>query len=358
MTKTIKKPISFVLALALVLSLVLGTMTACGSGDKESKKVLATALGVDITAGQINELASFLAVMNGVTLGALEEYQQQNVKNSMTIFCVENEVMKSVLTEKEVLTDDVKAEEDKQLEELYSYSEDMKKNLKDAGVTEETIRYYLESQYWSQAFYDKANEEKPVTDDEIKAYYEEHKTDAKYTSPSTIEVSHILVSDSAISAEGRKKAEEIRAKIIDGEDFAALAEEFSDDTGSAVSGGSIGLVTQTLDEQNRQFVEPFETAALGLKKKGDISEIVETQFGYHILKADTDLSPGGPQTLEAATEQIKSEIASQTFTDALKKLKGESKITYNIDVDAETGEPPVDTQAPTASDADESGATE
>jgi parvulin-like peptidyl-prolyl isomerase len=344
MNKTIRKPVSFTLVLALILTLVLGTLTACGGSDKGSKDVLATAEGVNVTAGQVDELANFLAVMNGVTLGGLEAYQQENVKNSMTIFVVENELMKGAVKGQDIITDEVKTQLDAQLEQLYGYSETMKQDLADQGVSEDTIRYYLESQYYSQAYYDKVTEETPVTDAEIKAYYDTHKTEPDFVSPASVEVSHILVSDAAISADGRKKAEEILAKIKDGEDFAALAKEFSDDTGSAENGGEIGLVTAG----GGQFVEPFETAALKLKKKGDVSGIVESTFGYHILKAISAPEKEHQKTLAESTETIMSIIQSDNFTAALKKLKEDSKIKYTVETDPETGEPPVNIQAPAA----------
>jgi parvulin-like peptidyl-prolyl isomerase len=342
MNKTIKKPITFVLALLLVLTLVMGSLTACGGKNK----VLAEASGVKVKAGQVQEMANFLAVVNGVTFGGLQAYQQENITNQMTIFCVENELMKKAVEGTDVITDDVNTQISTQLEQLYSYSEDMEKNLKAAGVTEETQRYYLEAQYYSQAYYDKVTTETPVTDEQVAAYYEAHKTEADFIQPASIEVSHILVSDTAISDSGRNKAKDIRAKILDGEDFAALAEKNSDDAGSAVSGGAIGVVT----EGAGTFVEPFETAALKLKKKGDISEIVETQFGFHILKATTDLTPSRTKTLEESTDQIKSVLQNEVFEKALDKLKAESKIKYNVTTDPTTGEPPTNIADPAAAE--------
>ena len=73
-------------------------------------------------------------------------------------------------------------------------------------------------------------------------------------------------------------AEELRQRILDGEDFAALAEEYSDDPGSAVSGGDLGWFGRGL------MAPPFEEAAFSLAI-GEISEPVQSDFGYHIIEA-------------------------------------------------------------------------
>lgn len=82
-----------------------------------------------------------------------------------------------------------------------------------------------------------------------------------------------------LNPEQRKEAEEVLVKAKADGDFANLAKEFSEDPGSAQSGGDVGFVSA-----NTPFVEEFKAAALRLEK-GEISDIVPTQFGFHILKA-------------------------------------------------------------------------
>lgn len=95
-----------------------------------------------------------------------------------------------------------------------------------------------------------------------------------------VEVSHILIGLNARTpeerAEAKKKAESVLAEIKAGEDFEMLAEKFSED-GSRQNKGYLGFI------RGGRTVYPFEKAAFALQA-GEVSDIVETQFGYHIIK--------------------------------------------------------------------------
>jgi parvulin-like peptidyl-prolyl isomerase len=125
--------------------------------------------------------------------------------------------------------------------------------------------------------------------------------------------------------------EAIRQRALDGEDFAELASQYSDDD-SAETGGSLGAVTRG------RMVAPFEEAGFKLKN-GEISEVVETEYGFHIIKADTDLVPEQQMTFEAAKTQIDGTLEQERFYDELDRLKEEHPVTYNVEVDPTTGEP-------------------
>lgn len=124
-----------------------------------------------------------------------------------------------------------------------------------------------------------------ISEAEIKEYYE--KNINEFQTQKQISASHILVkpasgaSDTEKAKEdARKKAEDILSSLAKkGEDFASLAKKYSDDKASGSKGGSLGHFKQG------EMVKPFEDAAFSLKK-GEISSILETEFGYHIIKVD------------------------------------------------------------------------
>jgi len=122
-----------------------------------------------------------------------------------------------------------------------------------------------------------------IPEDELKNYYKEHEKDFLLTE--TVKARHIFIQLPAKSTDAekdaaRKKAEEILARLKKGEDFAKVAAESSDDADSAKKGGELGFLTP-----GKTNSEEFEKAAFALKK-GETSEIVQTPFGLHIIKAD------------------------------------------------------------------------
>ncbi len=120
-----------------------------------------------------------------------------------------------------------------------------------------------------------------LSEEEIKDYYEFHKDEFKR--PERIHARHILIKwtkDNPKEKEAAyKKAKEILDRLKAGEDFAKLAKQYSDDIGTKDKGGDLGFFTKG------KMVPAFEKAAFSLKP-GDISNIIETRFGYHIIKVE------------------------------------------------------------------------
>src|SRR5438094_152467 len=137
-------------------------------------------------------------------------------------------------------------------------------------------------------------------DDEVAEYYALHKDD-KFTEPEQVRARHILVKTAAdagpdAKAAARKKAEELLAKVKAGADFAALAKERSEDAGSAANGGDLGLFTRG------RMTPAFEEAAFALRG-GGLSDVVETPFGFHVIKVE-EHRPGGVKPLETVHDEI------------------------------------------------------
>lgn len=163
-----------------------------------------------------------------------------------------------------------------------------------------------------------------VTDDEVKKYYDDHRDDYE---EDQINARHILRKfppnpTSEQEEEIRKKADEILKKAkATGADFAALATEFSEDAGSALNGGSLGWFGKG------QMVAPFENAAFALEK-GQISDLVKTVYGFHIIKVEDRRQSVKP------LEQVAPEIRNQLVLERAAEKAREDADELFFDVEA------------------------
>lgn len=151
---------------------------------------------------------------------------------------------------------------------------------------------------------------------------------AKYVRPEGIRVAHVLLrvneGDAATSdAAVRAKAEALLAELRKGADFAALAKENSQDRGSADKGGELPGW-----RDKGRLVAPFEKAAYALKP-GEISDLVRTNFGYHIIKL-LEHRPAAQLPYEEVKEQIvtrlKNELIVQRRTEWMKQFQGTTPV--------------------------------
>lgn len=162
---------------------------------------------------------------------------------------------------------------------------------------------------------DAAKKNISVSDADLKSYYEQNS--ARFGTPEERRASHILITapPSAPKAErdaARAKAEQLLAEVKKAPaTFGAVARKNSQDPGSAEKGGDLDFVSRGA------MVKPFEDALFALKK-GEISSIVETEFGYHIIKLD-DIKPGVVQPFEQARAAIENEVRGQQATQEFAK---------------------------------------
>ena len=170
-------------------------------------------------------------------------------------------------------------------EEAEKYSDDQFSKTKGGDI------YYITAGMIMPSFEDAAYETSvgQVNPTPLKTRYGYHIIKVTDRIPRTpkIKASHILVAkqngENSDSKDKLKLAEDILTRIKNGEDFGKLAAEYSDDPGSKTKNGDLGYFSR------RQMVQPFDLAAFKLKT-GEVSDIVETQFGYHIIKV-TDRVP-------------------------------------------------------------------
>ncbi len=166
-----------------------------------------------------------------------------------------------------------------------------------------------------------------VTPDQVNDFYQ--KNPGQFQQPERVRASHILVgfpqnADEAAKKEARTKAAEILKDVKAGKDFAALAKQYSSDPGSAQQGGDLGFF------QQGQMVPPFDKAAFSMKP-GETSDLVESEFGVHIIRV-VDRQAGRAVPLEEVRPQVlqylegqSRQAETQKFVEAL-KAKGKIEI--------------------------------
>jgi peptidyl-prolyl cis-trans isomerase D len=162
---------------------------------------------------------------------------------------------------------------------------------------------------------------RPPTDAEVEKYYTEHRKE--FETPHQAQAAHILA---RVGETGGSEAEDkARAKIVDvirrvkaGEDFAKLAKELSDDTGSKANGGDLGLVSKG------EMVPEFEAAVFALKKGDITAEPVRTPFGFHAIKV-TEVREGSVKPLREVAPQIREKLQAEAADQAAKAKADEMR---------------------------------
>jgi peptidyl-prolyl cis-trans isomerase C len=166
-----------------------------------------------------------------------------------------------------------------------------------------------------------------LTDKDYEAYYNAHKKE--FENPEMVRARHILVAVKPNATEEEKKAalkkaEDILEKAKKGEDFAKLASEYSDDPGSKAKGGDLGFFSAG------SMVGKFEQAAFTLKP-GEISPVVETEFGYHIIKVE-ERKAAEQQPYDAVKDQVIAKatqtVQQERLNAFLEKAMKDAKVTF------------------------------
>ncbi len=203
---------------------------------------------------------------------------------------------------------------------------------KDAGLEKDPeVKARLDEvtkQILAQAYLEKKllNQQR-VSEEEVKAYYEKHRE--KYQEPRAVRARHILIevpqgATPEQEKEALKKAQRLRERILKGEDFAKLAQEYSADPGTKEKGGELGFFTQG------QMVKEFEEAAFRLKP-GEISEPVRTPFGYHLIQVE-EIKEAKQRSFAEVKDRVREDLIQAKEEAALNKALKELAQKYGAKI--------------------------
>ena len=296
---------------------------------KDPSEVLATVNETTITRGELDkEIDTMLTRMQGRVPPERIGQMRAQLEEKM----LGNLVNRRVLLDK-VAADKIEVSED----EFNTAIEDLKKNLppditmeqmlERSGTTEAEFRENFGIELKIRKLIEGQNGEKlEATEEEAKAFYDENPD--QFNKPESATASHILISveegaSDEDKAAKRAELESIRTKIVEGADFAEMAKEHSS-CPSKAQGGDLG------EFGRGRMVPEFEQAAFS-QEINAVGDIVETQFGYHIIKV-TKRDQGGATPFEEVKEQLtryltaqKQQKAAREYIDELVK---NAKITY------------------------------
>jgi peptidyl-prolyl cis-trans isomerase C len=191
------------------------------------------------------------------------------------------------------------------------------------------IREYRERLILQRLMQDNIPKEPEVSEDEIRTYFDSNPQEFKESEQ--VRVRHILIkAEQNDPAEKRQAAQQRARELLNrargGEDFQQLAREHSEDVGSATRGGDLGFFPRG------RMAKPFEDTAFNMKDEGELSGVVETQFGYHVIQF-VDRQEARERSYEDARDQIRRRLAPQRQRDSyqgfIETVKGRHEIVIN-----------------------------
>jgi len=233
---------------------------------------------------------------------------------------------------------------DNMIKEVLLRQEAEKRGLDRDPEIQRKVNRYRNRLITEKLYQEVAREQGSIDDAAVQKYYDENKS--QYLQKERIRASQILIlvppdATPEKSAEAKAKAEEVQAKARAGEDFAELAKQYSEGP-TSVRGGDLGYF------QRGRMVPEFEETAFSIQNVGDVSDIVKTKFGYHVIKL-TDRQPEKLLDLGEVKERIVRQLESKNRRDIRNTLDQDLRQKANIVVHQEhLGEADAGTGAGTA----------
>ncbi|MGM0866641.1 MAG: peptidylprolyl isomerase [Bacillota bacterium] len=214
--------------------------------------------------------------------------------------------------EKKITVKDSEIEEElESLKDSYGGEEAFNEALASSGASLDSVKKNVQSFLLTEKL---LKDRVSISDDQIKEYFEANKE--SFAQQEQVEASHILVED-------EETAKEVKNNLDNGGDFAELAKEYSTDTSNSESGGELGYFAKG------EMVTEFDDKAFAMKK-GEISEPVKTEFGYHIIKV-TDKKDAKEAVLDDHKEEIKDILFDQALQTEYGTWLEEQKEEYQIE---------------------------
>lgn len=273
----------------------------------------------------MNAMQSYSMELYRKSVDQLSEEEQEKVQEIAVERIIARElIFQQALAEGVIANDEQIQQETAKVMQNFPSEEEFYATLEKAGVDKESYYRMIRQDLSVNMLTDKKLEAaEDASEEEIRAFYDEHPD--KMVKPAMVQASHILVKADLENPE-KPEAEiaQIKEKVDNGEDFASLAQEHSACPSSA-KGGDLGFFGPG------SMVKPFEEAAFALKP-GEVSDVVPTQFGLHLIKV-TDTQEEQSLDYEEAKPQIaqflKEQNGARLLQEWVEGLKKEATIDFS-----------------------------
>lgn len=314
------KPVLLVIVVAFLVSIFYGLGQYRRSSTTSPQQVgnlIAEVNGTGISYQQWQKaFTSFVSRYDSQTLSAISDELLASLKNNITEQLVNSTLLYQYAEKQNINV--TAADLDREVEEIKSsfsseqeFNDALRKNNLTLNQLKDNLKRQIRIDKAVQNEYDKIN----ISDEEIVQYYEENKS--AFFQPEKRQISHILVED-------EEEAELLRNQLNEGLiEFEQTAKDKSI-CPSAEQGGDLGYIMRG------QMVPEFEEVAFSLEK-GQLSSVVKTEYGYHILQCG-DIQEEKQLTLDEARDSIKSILAYQKQNESIQSLLAQLKENADIKI--------------------------
>lgn len=215
--------------------------------------------------------------------------------------------------------------------------------INESNLTDEEFRQIVAGEIYGLMLKQEFDKSVSVSQNDVRGFYNKEKSNPKleslFVEPERVRASHILVNarraqiaselklERAVADEMRKRREraaEILNRVRAGADFARLARETSDDSGTRATGGDLGLFTRNTHTKN------FDEAAFALKP-GQVSQIIETDYGFHIIKV-MEHRPSRIKSFDETRSAIEQQLLARARAENLSRWLEERRRAAKINV--------------------------
>ena len=303
---------------AAVLALILVSAVVVAADKNAPGDMIAVVNGTIISKGEFDRVRDYELRRAAQSGQQIPEAQMQKIENSILDSLIVGELLyqeskkKGIEVKPETVNEQLAV-----IKKRFPSEAEFSKALDKNNMTVSKIRADISRDMAIQQLIDQEVDQKvKTTDEESKAFYDANPK--FFQQPERVKASHILIKvDEGASeekkAEARNKIKDIQQKVQKGEDFAALAKTYSEGP-SAPKGGDLDYFGRG------QMVKPFEDVAFSLKPN-ETSDIVETRFGYHLIKV-VDKQPAKNMTYAEVKDRINKHLKDQ-------KLKTERQLYFD-----------------------------